>query len=618
MAAGTFQPNDDKERVRDAADIVRVIGEHLALKPKGREYVCLCPFHDDHKPSMWVSPAKGIFKCFSCGAGGDVFTFVQKFHSMEFREALEHLADRYNVKLTPRRAASEEPEQPDSITRKDLLRANTLALDFFRAIYRHPEHGSAARAVVQKRAISDAMVETFALGAAPDRFDGLLLTIQKHQQNLQPFLEVGLLKSRDSGGHYDAFRNRLIFPIHDQIGRVIAFGGRKINEEDEPKYLNSAESRTFDKSATLYGLFQASREIQKRRLAVITEGYTDTIACHQAGLCNAVATLGTALTRKHAAVLRRLCDTVVLLFDGDEAGQRAADRAVEVFFAEELDVKIATLAGHTDAKDPDELLKREGGLAILERAIAGAADLLAYRYQRIRQRLAGAGLSAINRAVQEELERLVQLGLNDLPVLRRTLIIKQIASVAGVDEQTIARSIPAGRASRPSAPTPVPASVGPSSLEPKPRPSGADPRRQALGCLLAYPALWSTMTDRQREELDPIHFDDEPTHAIAEAIWTLTSNRRPCGIREVLDLLESVPAQEVATDLFTQIENLFADDDARARQFLHDCLRPLAVHAGDGPASLGELRRQHASSGPNRRAFPRITPPPAAPGRGAG
>jgi DNA primase len=640
MAAGHFQPNDDKERVRDAADIVRVIGEHVALKPRGREYAGLCPFHDDHKPSMWVSPVKGIFKCFSCGAGGDVFTFVQRFHSMEFREALEYLAERYGVTLTPRRQPSLAEALPDgapddSLSRKDLIRANTLALDFFRGVYQHREHGAAARAIVQSRAISDGMVEAFAIGTSPDRFDGLLLTLQRRDEDLRPFIEVGLLKARETGGHYDAFRNRLIFPIHDQIGRVIAFGGRKINEEDEPKYLNSAESRAFDKSATLYGLFQAAREIQKRRVAVITEGYTDTIACHQAGLCNAVATLGTALTRRHASVLRRLCDTVVLLFDGDEAGQRAADRAVEVFFAEEIDVKIATLAGFTDAKDPDELLKREGGLAILERAIADATDLLAYRYTRIRQRLAGAGMSAINRAVQEELERLVELGLNDLPVLRRTLIIKQIAGVAGVDEATIARSIPAGRAVRP-APTSSAGSSntrGNSSLnEAKPRASGSDPRLHALGCLLAFPRLWGTLSDRQREEIDPMHFSEPACRLLAETMWDLASRGRACGIRETCDAIESIETQELATDLVTRFEQLFEDDDARARQYLHDCLRPLATHASEAPASLDELRRRRAASGANRRVFPGLTgqaprdaaplpdfdPGRDAPGRGAG
>jgi DNA primase len=235
------------------------------------------------------------------------------------------------------------------------------------------------------------------------------------------------------------------FPIQDQTGRVIAFGGRKINEEDEPKYLNSPETRLFDKSKTLYGLNHASRTIQLEKTAIITEGYTDVIACHQGGFTNAVATLGTALTREHATVLRRLCDTIVLLFDGDEAGQRAADRAVEVFFAESIDVKICTLKAYTDAKDPDELLKREDGAEVFRKALAGATDLLDYRFARLRARLAGTGLSALAKGIDEEVARYADLGLRDVPPVRQALIVRRLAQLTGVDESAIRRSIPAGR-----------------------------------------------------------------------------------------------------------------------------------------------------------------------------
>ncbi|QYU67639.1 DNA primase [Leptolyngbya sp. 15MV] len=280
--AAAFRPSEDKERVREASDIVRVIGEHVALKPRGREFVGLCPFHDDHKPSMWVSPAKGIYKCFSCGAGGDVFTFVQNYHSMEFRDALEYLAQRAGIELSRHKPHLGDPashDTPPDIDRKALLRANATALDFFRAILAHPEHGQTSRDIITRRQIAPEMVERFALGAAPDRWDGLLLTLQKQGTDPAPFVAAGLLKRRDSGpGLYDALRHRLIFPIHDQLGRVIAFGGRKIRDEDEPKYLNSPETPLFDKSATLYGLHQAARDIQRARVALITEGYTETIA----------------------------------------------------------------------------------------------------------------------------------------------------------------------------------------------------------------------------------------------------------------------------------------------------------------------------------------------------
>lgn len=600
--------NDDRERVRDASDIVRVIGEHLTLKAHGREYVGLCPFHDDHKPSMRVSPAKQIFKCFSCGAGGDVFSFVEKYHSMEFRESLEFLAERSNITLTrfQRAEQNEFSDAPVSVSRADLVKANASAADFFRTILRHQEHGAKAREIIEKRGISPDMVQLFGLGASPDRFDGLLLTIQKLGEPAASFAEAGLLKTRESdGGHYDAFRNRLMFPIQDQIGRYIAFGGRKIREEDEPKYLNSSESRIFNKSGTLYGLFQASRSIQKERVAIITEGYTDTIACHQAGFTNAVATLGTALTRQHAAVLRRLCETVILLFDGDEAGQKAADRAVEVFFAEEIDVKIATLNQLTDAKDPDELLKRDGGSEILRRAIHQATELLAYRYQRIRERLQNAGSAALSRAIEEELARLVQLGLNNLPMLRRRLVIKQIASIAGVEEQIIWKSIPGGR----------PASAS-SYAEAKPVLPETNPQHRplhdALGCLMCVPNLWNELSAGQHEQLDPAHLEPGPAHDVGEAITTLCASHQGADIGNVCTRLESADAQALATEWYTRIEYITDSDPARARTHLQGCLSMMTAAAQPQRALspkevVDSRRRQHAATGGDgdRRMMPR-------------
>jgi DNA primase len=609
--------NEDRERVRDASDIVRVIGEHIALKAKGREFVGLCPFHDDHKPSMQVAPSKQIFKCFSCGAGGDVFTFVEKYHKMQFREALEYLAERGGVELSrhdERRGPGGEPGVGEEFavesggggpaSRAELIRANTLAMEFFRTILR-TEHGAPSREAIQGRGIAPEMVDAFALGAAPDRWDGLVQTLQKRGEPLGLFAEAGLLKRREDGGYYDTFRNRLIFPIHDQIGRTIAFGGRKLREEDEPKYLNSPESRVFEKSGTLYGLHRASRSIQQQRMAIITEGYTDTIACHQAGFTNAVATLGTALTARHAAVLRRLCDTVVLLFDGDEAGRRAADRAVEVFFAAELDVKIATLAGFTDAKDPDELLKREGGAEALRRALDGAVELLEYRHARLRERLAGAGMAALNRMIEEELARLVQLGFNRVPLLRRRLIIKRLAALAGVDERTISLSLPGGRDSR----------QGPVRGGDVPRigPGAYSRREQALGCIVCEPAIWAGLSDAQREALDAAHFASSAMAELAEAIWELGGHGPGPSLGSLCGRLTNPEHQAAVIDLQSRIEDVTEGDASRVCAYFADCMalileedRPAAeggVVAGRGGAAAGGI----AAGRTNRRVIPRPT-----------
>ena len=588
--------SEDRERVRDASDIVQVVGEHVSLKAKGREWTGLCPFHDDHRPSMNVVPGKQIFHCFVCGAGGDVFSFVQKYHKMEFREALEHLAERAGIELK-RGNREQETGDREEISRSDLVCANAAAAEYFRALLKHAEHGKVGREIIGRRGISPEMVEQFGLGVAADRWDGLMMVAAKQGLPVDHLAAAGLVKARDSGGHYDAFRNRLMFPIHDEAGRVIAFGARKIDEADEPKYLNSAETPLFEKRSTLYGLRQASRAIQAERTAIITEGYTDTIACHQAGITNAVATLGTALTPGHAARLRRYCDTVVLLFDGDEAGQRAADRAVEVFIRENLDVKIATLAGHTDAKDPDELLKRDGGVDVLRRAIAAATDLLAYRYHRLRSSLgANTGPAALSRIIQEELERLVQIGLNELTPLRRRLILRQVAAVAGIDEASIVAMVPGGRsASR----TPVEARA--------PR-TGRSREEAVLGILLLSPSLWESHADVATATLDAGHADPA-MRRLASAAGEIVAEHGSCSLAELLLALDDdTDTKAEAVALTEHVGQAYPSDELRAAALAEIGGAKRVETPGTPNERLLALRAREREQGGNRRVMPRPVP----------
>lgn len=583
--SGMFaQENDDVGRVRDASDIVAVVGEHLALKPKGREYVGLCPFHDDRNPSMCVIPAKQIFHCFVCGSGGDVFTFVKKYHSMDFREALEFLAQRANIELTPFRPSRgghgpEGQSQQGGAGKREIMGANEMAAGFFSAILRHPEHGEAARAIVARRGISEEMVERFAIGASPDRWDGLLLTAQKKGVSIEALLGAGLIKSRESGGgHYDALRNRLIFPISDQIGRVVAFGGRKINEEDEPKYLNSPETVVFKKSTTLFGINHAQRAIKRERTAVIVEGYTDVIACHQAGVEHVVGTLGTALTSGHATVLRRLCDTVVLLFDGDAAGIKAADRAIEVLLSETIDIKIAALAGFTDAKDPDELLKREGGAQVFRRVIEGSVDLIKWRFDRLRDELAGAGPARVAQRIEEELSRLSELGLGELEPVRRRLMVRQIAQAARVEEGVVNAAIRTGRRSLRS-----PAR----DLEAKPesrwRP---DAREMLLGCLLYDEQLWTLMGAEERELTRTTAFASDLSRVVADALQHSAENGTGTGLHAVLDELAQI-GEEAGRDMLdaeqraTMLRQTVARDTEgvheRVTRLFNECVKTVSL-----------------------------------------
>ena len=438
-----FQDNGDRDKVQAATDVVRLVGEQLNLRPKGREFVGLCPFHDDKKPSMQVSPQKQIYKCFSCGAGGDVFSFVMNYHKMTFVESLKYLAERAGIELTPwrkgQRGKGAEGQSEGGKARKSLAEANERAVGFYRAMLRHAEHGAEARAYLERRGVSAAMIETFQLGYAPDRWDGLGKMIEHKGWNAKPFEAAGLLKPRKAGdGEFDFLRHRLVFPIFDAIGRPIAFGGRRLREEDEPKYLNSPETPLFHKSATLYGLHAAKKPIIDAKTAVIVEGYTDVIACHQAGARNVVAALGTALTAEHVRELRRYCEQVVLVMDGDAAGQKAADRAIEVFLTGDLDVSIAVLPG---GQDPDELLKG-GTLERWDAVLATATDAISFQFERVAERLdEGGTVTGRQRVAEGFMRRLMDLGLTQTGSVRRSLVIARLAELLHLGEGDIDRWI---------------------------------------------------------------------------------------------------------------------------------------------------------------------------------
>ena len=575
-----FGSDSDKDRVRDATDIVELVAEHVALRPKGREFVGLCPFHDDKNPSMNVVPHKQMFHCFVCGTGGDAFSFVKRLMGLEFPEALEFLAQRAGIELTRRSRAEEDKAKGPS--RGELCEANALAQKFFAALLTHPTHGQAGRDVITRRGISDAMVESFGLGVAPDRWDGLVLKAQQTRFESHVLEAAGLVKRRHEGSLYDTFRNRLMFPIHDAAGRVIAFGARKIRDEDEPKYLNSPESAVFDKSSSLFGIRQGARAIRAEKTALIVEGYTDVIACHQAGIEHAVATLGTALTSGHARILRRLCDKIVLVFDGDEAGQRAADRAVEVLFAEALDVGVVMLDRIGDAKDPDDLLKRPGGVDLLRKAIDNAQDLLAYRYDRMAASLRGAGPAAMDKALREELATLARLGLSRVPRSRRELIMLRLREITGLSDRALASALPVGRdgpalGAMPSAKEGGPPGTSPASGQMRRRPLGIE--EIALGCLLVEPKLLRGVDARVRSALQADAYADPHFREIARVVHQLHEQSIDPGLEQVIDALADQDMIDRAVSLHERIRSQAEHDPARVVSQFEDCSKRILQRA---------------------------------------
>ncbi len=575
--------------MREASDIVEVIGECVQLRPRGREFVGLCPFHDDHKPSMCVVPSKQIFHCFSCGTGGDVFSFVQRFHGMEFREALEFLAQRAGIELS--RTPGDRPAE--GIGRRELLAACAMARDFYRVMLQREDIGHAARDAIAARGISEEMVERFELGCAPDRADGLLVTARRKGLSEELLREARLVR-RDGGR--DLFRNRLIFPIHDQVGRVIAFGARRLREDDEPKYLNSPESRIFDKSAVLYGLAQASRSIQRERTAIVTEGYTDVIACHQAGFTNCVATLGTALTARHAQVLRRLCDTIVLLFDSDEAGMRAADRAVEVMFSQPVDVRVASLGDGGGAKDPDELLRSPGGVEAFRRAIEQSTDLLAFRYERLRERLRGAGIAAQQRALEEEVRRLGELGLGRVEPTRRQFVVRRLSEIMGLPGHVIGEALRRAPAR----------GSGKEERDQRETVDLHDPLVLAMGCVLGDPSLDVSRVGGADAYAHPL------MREIARAVERIVSRGQEVSLPAVLGSLDDPEASSLAVRVERHVEALCGEDAEARRRLFEDCLAAAArrhgvMEAGDPIARIRRVQDMHRSLGGNPAALPRAT-----------
>jgi len=363
------------EAVKERADIVDVVGEHVVLKKKGREYVGICPFHDDSSPSMTVSPAKQFYYCFSCGAGGNAIKFLMEHQRQSFSEVVLELARKYQLPVETLDGPQQERLRRQLSRREQLHRVLSLAAGWFRSQLRSPEGAAALAYLRQARGLSEATLEAFELGYAPDQWDGLLSHLQQVEGLGPELLEAaGLVVPRKGGsGFYDRFRGRVMVPIKDRQGRVIGFGGRSL-DGGEPKYLNSPETEVFEKGKHLFGLDKAGHAIRKDDRAVVVEGYFDVIALHAAGITNAVAALGTALSSQQITQLCRCCDSkrLILNFDSDGAGVRAAQRAIgeveQLALQGQLELRVLHLPS---GKDPDEFLKTQGAAdyrALLDQA----------------------------------------------------------------------------------------------------------------------------------------------------------------------------------------------------------------------------------------------------------
>jgi DNA primase len=368
------------DQIRQANEVVEVIGSYFPLKRAGANFRALCPFHKEKTPSFNVSQPKQIWHCFGCGAGGDVFTFVMKYEGLDFGAAVRRLAERAGVQIEFDSGGGGSGDVGDRSRKEQLLRLHEEVATFFQQNLRRSD---AARQYLAKRKISAEVARQWRLGYSPDSWDGLVQWARGKKYGPE-LLETGGLAlpgaERGERGHYDRFRGRLMFPICDEQGRVVGFSGRLlVDAKDQPKYVNSPETPIFQKGKILFALDKAKRAVLDEKFAIVCEGQLDTITCHEAGIANVVAPQGTALTEQHARILKRYAEEVVLMFDADAAGQNAIVRSAEPLWEAGASIRVVILPeGH----DPDSFIKANGSAA-LRKLVTKAPSFFVYLLERL-------------------------------------------------------------------------------------------------------------------------------------------------------------------------------------------------------------------------------------------
>ncbi len=413
------------EQIKARADILDVVSDVVQLKQRGRNYFGLCPFHGEKTPSFSVNPAMGIFHCFGCGKGGNAVTFLMEYEKVDYIEALKRLAERYNIQI--------EWEGGEDIRKGEvslIYELHELAAQFYREQLLSPK-GSAARAYLEIRQISLDCLEQFKIGYAPNEWDALYRQLDLSRYSPAVLEKSGLFVRKEGQNFYDRFRNRLMFPIVNLSGRTVAFGGRALDPQEEAKYLNSPETPIYFKSSILYGLYQAREAIQKEGVAILVEGYTDFLRLYMNGFTNVIASSGTALTFHHARLLHRFTNQIYICYDGDEAGQKASERAGFLMLKEALDVKVIKLPA---ADDPDSFL-RQYDKAAFEQLYQQALDFITFQLQLHAKELKSAASKS------EYVEKLiVELAEIRNPVTR-DLIVAEVAERLRIKEEHIQSQI---------------------------------------------------------------------------------------------------------------------------------------------------------------------------------
>lgn len=608
-------PDSALSAIKNAVDIVALAGDYLALRRVGSRFKALCPFHDDHNPSLELNPERQSFKCWSCGVGGDIFDFVKNIERVDFPEALRMLADRAGIVLE-RQPTAAVPRGP---AKTDLFAVNAWAREIFAAALRE---SAVARSYLERRGLTAASAERFRLGYAPEPRGWLLGQARRRGFGTELLEAAGLVGKGDSGDGpvRERFRGRLIFPIHDNLERTVGFGGRILPDVERTmaqqgrhvaKYLNTPETPLFHKRTLLYGADLARAAARQAGWVAVVEGYTDAIAAHQVGLENVVGTLGTALGHDHLTGLERLAERVVLVFDGDEAGMTAADRSLELFLASRLDLRVLTLPARLD---PCEFLIAHGAAAFRE-LVDAAPEPLAYLLDRAEARFDLASAEGTQRAAEwvlgtlnatrrthrlglevkegkvlDELARRLHVSLDSLARMRRQL--QQAASRRGGASAAVAADADPGE---PAADAARPAPIRPADLD--------RTDLELMQVALAEPAAVEWLAGR----VSPSSLRDAPLRAILQGCYDLHAEGLRPSYEHLMTRLDDPALRSLAAELVTPSALRLPDsgpiptsEDVRPapwRDRLERLLEVLDRRARQ--ARLDDLKRALEASGPH-------------------
>jgi DNA primase len=453
--------NESLERVKGAADIVEVVSAHTDLRRQGVRYVGLCPFHEERTPSFSVEPTEKLYHCFGCGVGGDVIKFVEEKEGLGFAEAVEMLADRYGVEL------EREQEDPRAEAKRQHRRRLEQLLERSAAFYSNylweSEEAGKARDYMAQRGLREEVLRAFGVGYAPSAWDKILVRGQQAGFSVEELRAVGLAQRGRSGGEYDRFRERIMFPIRDRRGRVLGFGGRAMRSDQGAKYVNTAETDFFHKSQMLYGVDLAKAAIAKAGRAVVVEGYTDVLALHQAGIEEAVGVMGTAITPDQVGALSGMVEEVVLALDADSAGQEAMLRAQRVAAGRRMRLRVAAMPA---GEDPAEMMAADGGPERFRELLEGAEELTAFQVSLVLDRTDTSSPVERDRALAEVAPVLAAMG----ETVSRDELIRKVAEKLDLEPAMVMGRVVAA----------TPASGGRQDPGPETRsPAQAQPRRPA-------------------------------------------------------------------------------------------------------------------------------------------